>query len=387
VEGGDAPQDRSPRLAALRLRDLRTYEEADLELGPGLTVVSGPNGAGKTNLLEAAYVACTGRSFRAAGDRELVRRGRDAAHVAVEVERPGFGRATFTVGLVPGDRRRLRVDGAPVDGLLDHPSRPLLSVFLPDRLALVKGTPGLRRAHLDQVVLALRPAAAAVRRRYVDALRQRNALLGQLRAREVSPAAAATDLEPWDRALADAAVALTGARAEAVALLADPVAARAEELGLAGELSVEYRPRVAGDAEAFRAALAERRAGDLERGFTHAGPHRDELALRRDGRAIARFGSQGEQRLCLLALLLGEADALQAETGRRPVLLLDDVMSELDATRRERLVAVLRAGGQALVTVTEAAHVPHADDPGVGRVEVEPGHARALRVSTIAEVA
>jgi len=251
-----------------------------------------------------------------------------------------------------------------------------MSVFLPDRLELVKGAPGVRRAHLDQLVLALRPGTSAVRRRYLEALRQRNALLGALRARETGVEEAARRLEPWDAALAQAAVALTAARAEAVALLREPVAGRAAALGLDGELEAVYRPRIAGDADELVVALRERLPGDLDRGFTHHGPHRDDLALRRDGRPIARFGSQGEQRLTLLALLLGEADALHEATDRRPVLLLDDVMSELDVERRRRLVEVLReddlgAGrGQALVTVTEPGHLPGAEEEAVGLVHV-----------------
>ncbi len=365
------------------MRDLRTYVEAEVELGPGLTVVAGPNGAGKTNLLEAAYLACTGRSFRGAGDRELVRRGADAAHVSAEVASgppDGLATSAFSVGLQPPERRRLRVDGNPVDGLLDHPARPRMSVFLPDRLALVKGGPGLRRAHLDQLLVALRPAAGPIRRRFHEALRQRNALLASLRARQVDAGRAADELGPWDQALAVAAAELTAVREQAVAAIDPAVAARAEQLGLEGALEVAYRPRSSADPEQVRAALATRLAGDLERGFTHHGPHRDDLAVRREGRALARFGSQGEQRLALLALLLGEADALHAASGQRPVLLLDDVMSELDVTRRTLLVDVLAGAGQALITVTEAAHVPGAERDEVGLIEVEPGVATTVRV-------
>ncbi|MFA4930172.1 MAG: hypothetical protein WC558_16780, partial [Patulibacter sp.] len=121
---------------------------------------------------------------------------------------------------------------------------------------------------------------------------------------------------------------------------------------------------------------------DLERGFTHHGPHRDDLAVRRDGRLLHRYGSQGEQRLALLALLLGETDVIERSTGQRPILLLDDVMSELDVVRRTRLVDVIASRGQALVTVTEAEHVPGADDASVGLVSVVPGTAETIRVAT-----
>ncbi|MGX6447446.1 hypothetical protein ACVU7I_05180, partial [Patulibacter sp. S7RM1-6] len=177
------------------------------------------------------------------------------------------------------------------------------------------------------------------------------------------------------------AATLTAARAATAEAINPAVQARADELGLAGVLEIAYRPRSSADPDEVLAALRERHAGDLDRGFTHHGPHRDDLAVRRDGRLITRFGSQGEQRMALLALLLGETDVIEDATGQRPVLLLDDVMSELDAERRARLVAIVRARGQALVTVTEAGHVPGADDPDVGRIDVVPGAAESTRVA------
>ncbi|MDO9410129.1 DNA replication/repair protein RecF [Patulibacter sp.] len=369
-------------LVGLRVRDVRTYVEADVELGPGLTVVAGPNGAGKTNLLEAAYLACTGRSFRQAADADLVRRGAEIGHAAATVMAPS-GPSVFSVGIDPAAPRgrRLRVDGSPVETLLDHPARPRMSVFLPDRMVLVKGGPALRRAHLDQLLAVLRPASMPVRRAFHEALRQRNALLSSLRARGVDADRAGQELAPWDRTLAEAAAGLTVARRETAEAIRPAVNERAAQLGLSGELEISYRPRAAEDPEVVLAALQERHAGDLERGFTHHGPHRDDLAVRRDGRLITRFGSQGEQRLSLLALLLGEADVMEDASGSRPVLLLDDVMSELDADRRERLVGLISERGQALVTVTEASHVPGADDAAVGRIDVTPGSAVATAVA------
>jgi DNA replication and repair protein RecF len=369
-------------LVGLRVRDVRTYVEADVELGPGLTVVAGPNGAGKTNLLEAAYLACTGRSFRQAADADLVRRGAEVGHASATVMTPA-GPSAFAVGIDPSAPRgrRMRVDGSPVETLLDHPARPRMSVFLPDRMVLVKGGPALRRAHLDQLLAVLRPAAMPTRRAFHEALRQRNALLSSLRARGVGGSRVAEELAPWDRTLAAAAAGLTAARRETAEAIRPAVNARAAQLGLSGELEISYRPRGSEDPEEVLAALVERHAGDLERGFTHHGPHRDDLAVRRDGRLITRFGSQGEQRLSLLSLLLGEADVMEDAAGSRPVLLLDDVMSELDADRRERLVGLISERGQALVTVTEAGHVPGADDAGVGRIDVEPGSAVASAVA------
>jgi DNA replication and repair protein RecF len=361
---------RSVRVTRLSLRNFRSYEAAEVRLGPGLTVVTGPNGAGKTNLLEAIYFACTGRSCRTANEREVVRFGAGVTRLELDAERDGEAHR-ITVGFEPGEAKRLQVDGATVDRLTDAAARPLVSVFLPDRLELVLGAPALRRAHLDQVIAALWPARVGTRRGYTAALGQRNALLAAIRAGR----AGRSSLPAWDLELARHGVALSADRAAAVACLAEPFATHAEGLGLEGGAELTYRPRSRAEtAEALAAELAERTASDLERGFTGHGPHRDELVLSRGGRDLRSYGSRGQQRLGLLALLLAERDELAAERAAVPLLLLDDVMSELDGTRRERLSALLRGGGQAVVSATELAHVPGAEEPGVARLAIAEGH-------------
>jgi DNA replication and repair protein RecF len=357
------------RVERLRLRDFRTYEAAEVAVGPGLTVVHGPNGAGKTNLLEALYFGCTSRSCRTTNERDIVRFDAQAARVEVDVA-DRDGRHELSVGFQPGEPKRLRVDGAPVERLTDSPARPLVSVFLPDRLELVKGAPSLRRSHLDQLVTAMWPARAATRAAYSRALAQRNALLSRVRAGRVGSDA----LDTWDAELARWGIALRDDRAAAVARVSQGFPTQASDLGLAGAAELRYRPRTrAADAAELTAELEERRRSDLDRGFTQHGPHRDDLQLVRDGRELKSFGSQGEQRLALLALLLAERDVLTAERGAPPLLLLDDVMSELDADRRGLLVRRLDDGGQSVVTTTDLAHVPGADEPGVVRLAVVPG--------------
>jgi DNA replication and repair protein RecF len=353
----------------LTLRDFRSYAAADVQLGPSLTVVSGRNGAGKTNLLEAIYFACTGRSCRTANERECVRFGAQLTRLELRCEGDGQEHVVG-VGFRPGEPKRLTADGAAVERLTDVASRPLVAVFLPDRLELVTGAPALRRAHLDQVVAALWPARASSRRAYGQALAQRNALLHRARAGSGSRGSFAA----WDLELARHAIALRDDRAAAVARLRDGFATAAAELGMAGGATLRYRPRSDADTpEALAAELAERLPGDLERGFTGHGPHRDELVLLRDGRELRVFGSQGEQRLGLLALLLAERAVLQEERGAPPLLLLDDVMSELDSARRRLLVQRLAEGGQAVMTTTDLAHVPGAGSAGVVRLEVRDG--------------
>ncbi|HUN78088.1 MAG TPA: DNA replication and repair protein RecF [Solirubrobacteraceae bacterium] len=362
------------RVLTVVMRDFRTYARAEARLGPGLTVVHGPNGAGKSNLLEALFFGLTGHSLRARNDRELLRFDAEAARVVVEVDDAGE-RHELSVGygLLPGDERpvkRMRADGTPVERLIDVATRPLLGVFLPDRLELVKGSPATRRAHLDRLVAALWPARSATRRSYGRALAQRNALLAGIRAGRASRSA----LPAWDRELAVHAVALREDRARATELLGGRFGAHAADLGLAGEAVLRYRPRSrAKDVESFLEELEERLPGELERGFGAHGPHRDELLFLRDGRELRIYGSQGEQRLALLALLLAERGVLGEQRGRTPLLLLDDVMSELDQGRRELLVGELSGGGQSVIATTDLGHVPGAGDPGVARLRVSPG--------------
>src|SRR5918995_1749067 len=220
----------------LRLRDFRGYATAEVRLAPGLTVVHGRNGAGKTNLLEALYFGCTGRSCRTSNEREVVRFGAQAARVEVSTRDLDGRGHELAVGFQPGEPKRMRVDGAPVERLSDA-ARPLISVFLPARLELVKGPPALRRSHLDQVVAAIWPARADARRAYSQALAQRNALLARIRARRASR----SSLPAWDAELARHGIALRDDRAATVGLLAEPFTAAAAELGLAGEATLRYR--------------------------------------------------------------------------------------------------------------------------------------------------
>ncbi|MDQ3587979.1 MAG: DNA replication and repair protein RecF [Actinomycetota bacterium] len=359
------------RLAHLRLRDFRSYERAEVGLGEGLTVVTGPNGAGKTNLLEAAYFALTARSPRTSNERELVRRGASVARVEADVE-GGDAPHRLEVAFTPGQPKQVRVDGAAVEGA-GAEARPAVVVFLPDRLELVKGPPSLRRGHLDQLVGALWPARPSTRSAYSRALAQRNALVARIRAGMSGPGA----LDAWDAELARQGAELMADRRAAIDALAPRFEAMALELGLPEPASLAYRPRShAADAEGLAAELAERRGADLDRGFTAHGPHRDDVSLAHGEVSLRSYGSQGQQRTALLALLFAERELLAERRGTPPLALLDDVMSELDEARRERLAERLRSGGQAVLTATEPGHVPGAGDLGVRRLEVAPGSVR-----------
>jgi DNA replication and repair protein RecF len=359
-------------VTAASLRDFRNYERAQAAIGPALTVVTGDNGTGKTNLLEAVYFGLTARSSRTRNERELVRHGCSVARVSVDAEDVD-GRHVFEVGLAPGEEKRCLVDGAPPDDATAD-RRPPVAVFVPERLELVKGAPAARRAHVDQFIAAVWPARAATRAAYGRALAQRNAMIARIRTGAASPEL----LDPWDAEVGRSGAELMADRAQAVAELAPRFALRAAELGLPGDSGLRYRPRSsATTADELREELLAKRPEDLERGFSGHGPHRDEMVLEHGGRALRAYGSQGQQRTGLLALIFAERDLLVA-AGRPPLLLLDDVMSELDGNRRQRLVETIRSGGQAIVTATEAEHVPGSAASDVAVLDVAGGAVRPV---------
>jgi DNA replication and repair protein RecF len=259
-----------------------------------------------------------------------------------------------------GEGKRARLNGAPLRAAEQLRTMVSTLVFTPDRLGVVKGPPAARRAYFDRVLGRFAPARAPLPAEYGAAVAQRNAALRRAAASLGSRDA----IEPWSERVAALGAELVEARLETLALLEPTFALRAAELGL-GDVSLRYEgesPTPAG-----LAAALER---DLERGVTSIGPHLDDVVLSAGGRDLRSFGSQGEQRLALLALLLAEAETITDRTGVPPLLLLDDVLSELDPGRRQILAARVRTAGQALVTATDAAMLPAAPDQ---LLEVTPG--------------
>jgi DNA replication and repair protein RecF len=322
-------------------------------------LVVGANGVGKTNLLEAVHVATQGFSPRTRTDSQVVRFDAEGARAAI-VGRRGEVRLELEVTVRRGEGKRARLNGAPLRAAEQLRTMVSTLVFTPDRLGVVKGPPAARRAYFDRVLGRFAPTKAPLPAEYGAAVAQRNAALrraaGNLSGRDA--------IEPWSERVATLGAELVAARLETLALLDPPVAARASELGL-GEVSLRYEGEPP-TAEGLAAALER----DLERGATSLGPHLDDVVLTAGGRELRSFGSQGEQRLALLALLLGEAETIADRTGVPPLLLLDDVLSELDPGRRQILAARVRSAGQALVTATDAAMLPAAPDQ---LLEVTPG--------------
>jgi DNA replication and repair protein RecF len=360
-------------VTAIEARPVRSLDRVRVELEPGIVSVVGPNGTGKTNLVEALYFALTGRSFRTSDRRDLIPFGESLARAEASIRDEDGLERRLLASVSRTEGRRHLLDGSPADPPTIARSRPPVAVFAPDRLSLVKGPPAERRAHLDGFAGARWPSRTELRKLYGQALAQRNALLARLAGGSGNPA----DLDVWDAGLANAAAPLVASREEAVAELSDPFTAAAAELGLEGSAELEYAPRAAGSAEEIRAGLEQRREQDVRMGRCSWGPHLDELKLNAAGRSLRRYGSQGQQRTALLALLFAEREVLLAARRVTPLLLLDDVMSELDPGRRERLVARLEDGGQALITAAAEDSLPAAALRSVVRMPPPPALAPA----------
>lgn len=340
-------------VTAIEAKPLRSLEQVRVELAPGIVSVIGPNGTGKTNLIEALYFALTGRSFRTSDRRDLIPFGGSLARAEATIRDEDGIEHRLLASVSRSEGRRHLLDGEAAAPTTIARNRPPVAVFAPDRLSLVKGPPAERRAHLDGFVAARWPARSELRKRYGQAIAQRNALLSRLSAGY----GASEDLRIWDAGLAEAAAPLVEARREAIADLAAPFAAAATELGLE-DAALEYAPRATGTAGEIRAELEQRRDQDIRLGRSSWGPHLDELKLLAAGRSLRRFGSQGQQRASLLALLFAERAVLREARRVTPLLLLDDVMSELDPSRRDLLVGRLDDGGQVLITAADEESVP-----------------------------
>ena len=321
-------------------------------------LVVGRNGAGKTNLLESLHVATQGFSPRTNQDAQLIRFGESAGRIALAGRRE-TSPVEVSVTLRRGQAKEARLNGAKLPSAESLRREFSTLVFTPDRLTVVKGGPAARRAYFDRVLGRLYPAHAAAPQDYLAALAQRNAAL-----RRVQLGLSGRDaLAPWTERVAVLGAALVKRRRATLAELAPSFAERADELGLP-QAQLRY------EAEPPSVSLLEARlARDIERGTTGLGPHLDDVLIVSGARDLRQFGSQGEQRLAVLSLLLAETGLLSTT----PLLLLDDVLSELDHGRREVLARRVAGMGQTMITATHRSALPL--DPAQ-IVEVEHGTAR-----------
>jgi DNA replication and repair protein RecF len=335
------------RLERLALRGFRNLADLDLSPGPRVNVLSGDNGQGKSNLLEAIYYLAALSSFRLAGRDDLVARGAERAILA----------ARFTTDPAP-ITAKIKLDRQAARTLALDDKRPRSTaawvasfqvvLFHPGDLALASGSPEVRRRTLDRILEQMDPTYARALASYVKALRSRNRLLKK-------EGADRRAITAYDELLASAGAVIGQSRARLVDEL-KPLAEAAfhDVAGQELPLTVDYRPRVEPTLEAMRSALARSLDKDVARGFTAEGPHGDDLALTvYEDRRAKHHASQGQHRMMVLALKVAELEVLTRRVGRVPILLLDDVSSELDRRRNELLFELLDSlGGQVFLTTT-----------------------------------
>ena len=391
-------------LSRLLLQDYRNYPQLDLDLSPGVTVFLGDNAQGKTNLLESIYLLATTRSARSGSDLELIRWG------AMETETPAArvdGRArrrqgevqvTVAIGLARQAattngsaghaNKRLQVNGVPRRAS-EVVGQIAAVLFTAQDMDLLTGPPALRRRYLDVTISQVNPLYLRALQRYSRVLLQRNSLLRRIQEGSGRP----DQLGFWDQELTRAAAFIATTRAEALIWLAARAADFHTELsGGAEKLAIAYQPQLPRGIAADCLTLAptdlqERlleglRAGqrrEIDAGASLYGPHRDDVSFSIDGAAVAAFGSRSQQRTAALSLRLAEMSYIEAESGDKPILLLDDILSELDERRRHSVMDALEQTDQILITATEADRFSSAFLGSAHRYRVEAGCISAER--------
>ncbi len=355
------------RITSIQLNDFRNYARAELRPCEGVTVLYGNNAQGKTALLESVVLACTGRSHRTPRDRELIRWDQENGRVFICAERRD-GSHEVEMLLNRQGRKIVKVNGRALQRtgeLMGHVSGVL---FAPEDLRMIKDGPAERRRFIDMELSQIRPAYYYALQRYAHALMQRNKLLRDI---VLNPALTAT-LEDWDAQLARHGAAIMAMRADFVKQISG--AAHENHLEISGgleDLRARYVPSIETDGndpeQALFAALRASRENDMRRGATGVGPHRDDLMLTLSGMDVRAYGSQGQQRTTALSLKLAELDIMRRELGEAPVLMLDDVMSELDPARRRQLLGRLK-GIQTIVTCTDLSDLAEAEIGAAWRI-------------------
>ncbi|MFL4472932.1 DNA replication/repair protein RecF [Paeniglutamicibacter sp. MACA_103] len=394
-------------ISHVSLTDFRSYAQADVELGPGTNVLVGSNGVGKTNIVEAIGYLATLSSHRVTNDAPLLRFGTERALVRARVQRAKLV-TTLEVEITAGKANRARINRANPVRARDILGIVRTVLFAPEDLALVKGDPSNRRRFLDELLVTLRPGEAATRGDYERALKQRNALLKSARVGGKPSSAHESTLDVWDTHLARAGARVLRGRLEVLRLLSPYMGAAyasladankdarayyqstvmadfdGDESAVGAPADEEDASRVAPAAlldatteeleEMFLAALMNTRAKELERGITLVGPHRDDVLLTLGGAPAKGYASHGETWSLALALrlaaykVMGEDDP---RPGAGPILILDDVFAELDATRRTRLASIVAGADQVIVTAAVASDVP--EELGGTFLKVSPG--------------
>jgi DNA replication and repair protein RecF len=340
----------SAYLRALRLVNFRNYVDTTALLAPGLNVVVGDNAQGKTNLLEAIAFNVTGSSPRTPKENEVVRWDADFTRTEARIALDGStGERGVAIGYAPGQKKRISVDGVPAPSLTNFAAGGAgarVVTFFPDDIRVVKGAPSDRREFLDVLLSSLRPAYARAAAEYAKAVQQRNQLLRRIRDGFSSERTLAT----WDKKVVELGKTVLAGREAALPILEEHFRDALRALYGPEKAAIRYAHRLT--LEEYSEALREAHSTDVERGTTSVGPHRDDFEVLLGGVNLTTFGSQGQQRIATLALKFAARDYVRGAVGEDPILLFDDVMSELDERRREYLAGYFLESTQAVISTT-----------------------------------
>ena len=334
-------------ISDLRLQQFRSYADASFEFGEGVNIIVGPNGSGKTNLLEAILVVARGKSYRV-DDADLLQFNADWFRLDARLE-PEDATRTVKYVMVPRQTKTYEINNKAYQRLTLQHIVPVV-LFEPNHLQLLHGSPDLRRSYLDDMLEQISPSYASFRRNYRRILAQRNALLKRPKRPTTQ------ELFPWNLRLSELGATIARARAEVCVQLEQELGGIYTQISQAAtKVEIAYQPKF--PLEAYESNLLSKLEShlpeDIARGFTAYGPHREDFTVTFDGRAASESASRGETRTALLALKIIELQLLEAVRGQTPLLLLDDVFSELDGARRRALTSFLQRY-QTFLTTTDA---------------------------------
>lgn len=341
----------------ISLRDYRNYEQLAISAGKNVNLFIGPNAQGKTNLLEAIYVAALTKSHRTSKDRELIHWGKSTAQILVEVHKK-YGTNKLELA-ISHQGKKVKINGLEQRKLSDYVGTMNVVMFAPEDLEIVKGAPGIRRRFLDMEIGQVQPRYVHELQQFYKVLNQRNNLLKQLFHAHSSHMAM---LEVWNEQLADYGVKIMRKRQSFITKL--QVWADKIHSGITKgneRIEIQYQPSFAVDSledetvlfDQFMLKLSQMKDQEIRRGVTLVGPHRDDLSFLINGKEAHKFGSQGQQRTAALSLKLAEIELIHEEIGEYPILLLDDVLSELDRNRQIQLIETFQSRVQTFITTTE----------------------------------
>ena len=365
----------------LRLKNYRNYQELTLHPHPGVNLLFGRNGSGKTNLLEAVHYCSLGRSHRIMNDAHVIRNGEGFAHVSVSV-RNALGARNIDIRFLPEDvqKKDIRIDGKKIQKFSDMMGCLRCVIFSPEDLGLVRDGPSVRRKYLDMMISQINRGYFIALQQYKAGLEQRNAIIRNLRA---DPSADASVLGAFEEAMAGPASVIIRERRYIVGLLSETaretyqgIADTDEEFRIAYHTQVRETDRIE---EHLCSLFKENREDDIRAGFTTAGPHRDDLQLTLNRNQMKQYASQGQIRTAALSMKLSQMKILRKISGESPVLLLDDVMSELDRKRRASLVGEIR-DIQTLITCTDRDDVNCDMVQKIWQVAAEDGNASVTEI-------